>query len=39
MFSHDLEYIFNKEYSEWYDSLFENNSNKKKDAEELEDIE
>ena len=27
MFSHELEYFFNKEYREWYDSLFENNSN------------
>ena len=33
MFSHELEYIFNEEYSKWYDSLFkepkEDNTNHK----------
>lgn len=37
MFRHELEYLCNKEYKEWYDSLFEPDNNEKveKAAEEL----
>lgn len=33
MFSHELEYLFNKEYREWWGSLFENVFNEKKEVE------
>ena len=42
MFSHELEYLCNKEYREWYDSLFETNTNNEKvekSAEKLEEFE